>query len=247
MSVFQLTECSTGSPVELAPIGAFPVQQQRRKLLFLLPLMSICSIIRAQTHPLDTVPVYLVPLDDFPEELAGALAKSLQNNLSFRVKASLRLPPLNIATAPGTTQLASDDILLQASKASSRLPEASPTTYRVFLTTKDINSRSANLRFQFSAHNKALHCSVVSLARLVEYAGERPVLTARSVSRIQKMTKRAIGEMHLGWKRSADTSDIMYSPLMSLDELDKLGMEHAENPPEQAPGPALPQSSGNTI
>lgn len=223
------------------------MQQQRRKLLFVLPLMSVYSIGWAQMHPLDTVSVYLVPLDDFPEELAAALAKSLQNNLSFRVKASVRLPPLNIATVPGTTQLVSDDILLLASKASSRLPEATPTTYRVFLTTRDINSRSANLRFLFSAHNKALHCSVVSLARLLEYAGERPVLTARSVSRIQKMTKRAIGEMHLGWKRSPNTNDIMYSPLMSLDELDKLGMDHAESPPEQAPGPVLPQSSPNAI
>ena len=198
-------------------------------------------------HPLDAVPVYLVPLDDFPEELAAALAKSLQNNLSLRVKASVRLPPLPIATVPGTTQLVSDDILLQASKASSRLPEATATTYRVFLTIKDINSRSANLRFQFSAHNKALNCSVISLARLLEYAGERPVLTERSVSRIQKMIKRAIGEMYLGWKRSPDPGDIMYSPLMSLDELDKLGLDHAESPPEQAPRPVLPKSSPNAI
>jgi predicted Zn-dependent protease len=202
---------------------------------------------RAEIHPLDAVPVYLVPLDDFPEELAAALAKSLQNNLGFRVKASVRLPPLTIGTVPGTTQLVSDDILLQGSRASSRLPEASATTYRVFLTIKDINSRSANLRFQFSAHNKALNCSVVSLARLLEYVGERPVFTERSVSRIQKMTKRAIGEMYLGWKRSPNFGDIMYSPLMSLDELDKLGLDHTENPPEQSPRTVLPQSSPNSI
>lgn len=202
---------------------------------------------RAEIHPLDAVPVYLVPLDDFPEELAAALAKSLQNNLGFRVKASVRLPPLTIGTVPGTTQLVSDDILLQGSRASSRLPEASATTYRVFLTIKDINSRSANLRFQFSAHNKALNCSVVSLARLLEYVGERPVFTERSVSRIQKMTKRAIGEMYLGWKRSPNFGDIMYSPLMSLDELDKLGLDHTENPPEQSPRTGLPQSSPNSI
>lgn len=221
--------------------------RQRRKLLFLLSLLSLRSISGAEMHPLDAVPVYLVPLDDFPEELAAALAKSLQNNLSLRVKASVSLPPLPIATVPGTTQLVSDDILLQASKASSRLPEATATTYRVFLTIKDINSRSANLRFQFSAHNKALNCSVISLARLLEYAGERPVLTERSVSRIQKMIKRAIGEMYLGWKRSPDPGDIMYSPLMSLDELDKLGLDHAESPPEQAPRPVLPKSSPNAI
>ena len=221
--------------------------RQRRKLLFFLPLMSVCSMSGAEIHPLDAVPVYLVPLNDFPEELAAVLAKSLQANMGFRVKASLQLPPLVIATAPGTAQLVSDDILLQASKASARLPEASATTYRIFLTIKDINARSANLRFQFSAHNKTLNCSVISLARLLEFAGERPVLTERSISRLQKMTKRAIGEMYLGWKRSLDPSDIMYSPLMSLDELDKLGLDHAETQPEQAPRPTLPQSSPNAI
>ena len=221
--------------------------RQRRKLLFFLPLMSVFSVNGAEIHPLDAVPIYLVPLDDFPEELAALLAKSLQADMGFRIKASVKLPPLGIASIPGTTQLVSDDILLQASKASSRLPEATATTYRVFLTIKDINSRSANLRFQFSAHNKALNCSVVSLARLLEYAGERPVLTERAVSRMQKMTKRAIGEMYLGWKRSPDPGDIMYSPLMSLDELDKLGPGHAEGAPEQAPRPVLPQSSPNTI
>lgn len=213
----------------------------------MLPLLSLVSMSHAEIHPLDAVPVYLVPLDDFPEELAAALAKSLQSNLGFRVKASVRLPPLTIGTTPGTTQLISDDILLQGSRASSRLPEASPTTYRIFLTVKDINSRSANLRFQFSAHNKALNCSVVSLARLLDYVGERPVFTERSVSRLLKMTKRAIGEMYLGWKRSPDFGDIMYSPLMSLDELDKLGLEHTEKSPEQAPKPVLPQSSPNAI
>ena len=221
--------------------------RQRHKLLFLLPLMSVCSMSSADIHPLDAVPVYLVPLNDFPEELAAVLAKSLQANMGFRVKASLQLPPLVIATTPGTAQLVSDDILLQASKASARLPEATATTYRIFLTIKDINARSANLRFQFSAHNKTLNCSVISLARLLEFAGERPVLTERSISRLQKMTKRAIGEMYLGWKRSLDPSDIMYSPLMSLDELDKLGLDHAETPPEQTPRPTLPQSSPNAI
>jgi hypothetical protein len=61
------------------------------------------------------------------------------------------------------------------------------------------------------------------------------------------MTKRAIGEMYLGWKRSPNFGDIMYSPLMSLDELDKLGLDHTENPPEQSPRTVLPQSSPNSI
>jgi predicted Zn-dependent protease len=184
----------------------------------------------APPGPVDAVSVYLVPLDDFPEDLASSLAKLLQQNLNLRVKASLRLPALSLTTLPGTNQYVAEDILSLGAAASASLPETSSTTYRVFLTTRDTNTRSGNFRFQFSAHNKALNCSVVSMARLLEYSNDRPMLTERAATRLLKMTKRAIGEMRLGWSRSADKSDLMYTPIMSLDDLDRLGLEHHAGP-----------------
>jgi predicted Zn-dependent protease len=183
-----------------------------------------------QTDPLDAVRVYLVPLSDFPEDLAGALARALQENLRFRVKASLALPPLPVSTLPGTNQLADADLLLQATQASAHLPEATPNTYRVFLTGRDINSRTGNLRFVFSAHNKILNSSVVSLARLLEYQNDKPVLTDLGVARLFKMTKRAIGEIHLGWSRSTNPRDLMFAPIMGIGDLDRIGFEHAVEP-----------------
>ena len=222
---------------------------RRRVLLGVLSCIA-CSVARAQLSPLDAIPVYIVPLADFPEDLASALAKAMSQDLAIRVKASVRLPPLTINTLPGSNQLVAEDILLQAENASARLPDMTPKTYRLFLTTKDINSRSANFRFQFTVHDMAHRCSVISLARLLEYADERPVLTNRSLSRLLKLTKRAIGEMYLGWNRSTDPGDLMFSPLMSLDDLDRIGSEHAENknekpepPAPKAPAPKAPANS----
>ena len=45
--------------------------------------------------------------------------------------------------------------------------------------------------------------------------------------------KRAIGEMRYGWKRTTDIQDIMYAPIMSLDDLDQIGLEHYEEKPEE--------------
>jgi hypothetical protein len=45
-------------------------------------------------------------------------------------------------------------------------------------------------------------------------------------SRFIKMTKRAIGQMVLNWERSSDIKDLMYSPIMSLDDIDHLGNRH---------------------
>jgi hypothetical protein len=180
----------------------------------------------AATNPADAVAVYLVPLDDFPEDVAGSLARALQQSMGLRIKASLRLPPLALTAMPGTNQYSAEDIMSLAANASAGLPDMSPNTQRVFLTQRDINSRSGNFRYQYSMHNRALNTSVVSLARLLDYSDGRPFFTERSAVRLQKMTKRAVGELHLGWTRSADRADVMYSPIMGPGDLDSIGLEH---------------------
>jgi hypothetical protein len=146
------------------------MQQGRRRLLLAMPLL-LWRASKAQTIPLDYVSVYLVPLADFPEELAQTVAVSLQKSMGIRIKASVSLPPLDIDTLPGTRQLIADDLLVKAAQASTRLPAAAPKTYRVFLTVSDINSQPGNFRFLFSFHDPRTRCSVVSLARMLEYPG----------------------------------------------------------------------------
>ena len=51
-----------------------------------------------------------------------------------------------------------------------------------------------------------------------------------------KLIKRAIGEMHLGWRRSTNPDDVMYAPLMGLQDLDRIGTRHVEAPPDGDPG-----------
>jgi hypothetical protein len=188
------------------------------------------------------VAVYVIPLDDFPEALAGTLAQRLQDELGIRVRPSLRLPPLDVPMLPGTRQLVAEELLVRAVAASSRLPELGPATYRVFLTTRDINGESGTLRFTFATHMPSLQGSVVSMARLVTgtlgvaQADER----ARALARLHKMVKRAIGEAHLGWRRSTDPHDLMYAPVMNVYDIDRLGNDHREpggaSPPDCPPG-----------
>jgi predicted Zn-dependent protease len=218
------------------------VRPLRRQLLVAFSSLLVSPVSWGQTSPLDAVSVYLIPLDDFPDELASSLARALQSSMGFRVKASLKLPPLRIDSLPGTNQLAVDSVLDLGRKASDRLPETTPKTHRVFLTLRDINSRSANFRFLFSSHNKSTNSSVVSLARMLEYADERPQLTERAALRLLKMVKRAIGELHLGWSRSPDPNDLMYSPLMGVDDLDRMGLEHTEQAGDREPAPPAPKS-----
>src|SRR5262245_42658352 len=117
----------------------------------MLSLSLLLAWVPAGAQQRDAVSVYLIPLDDFPEEVAAALAKVLQDHMGLAVKASLKLPPLPVQTLPGGKQLISEDLISQAAQASSRLPGLGAKTYRIFLTGKDINTKTANLRFQFSS------------------------------------------------------------------------------------------------
>ena len=45
--------------------------------------------------------------------------------------------------------------------------------------------------------------------------------------RTYKMTKREIGIVHFGYPRSTDVKDLMYSPIMSLEDVDRMGTEFA--------------------
>jgi predicted Zn-dependent protease len=201
----------------------------------------------AKEASLDTVDVYIVPLDDFPEAAAAVVAKSLSSDLKLWVKGTLRLGALDVPNLPGTNQLVSEDIIEKSQSVLRRLPERSDKTYFLLLTTKDINSRAGGTRFQFSTHNKALNTSVISMARMMDYVNGQPVLDEMVSVRLFKMVKRAIGEMRLGWKRSTNIEDIMYSPIMGVQDLDQIGIGHIETPPQGEKLETQPHRLNNAI
>lgn len=198
-------------------------------MLFGLIVFVFPTVIYAEEKSLDTVDVYIVPMEDFPEVAAVNIAKELSKELKTWVKSTVRFGDLKVSLLPGTNQLVSEDIIEKSQPTLKSLPEASQSTYFLILTTMDINSASAGFRFQFSTHSKELNTSVVSMARMIDYIDGQPTITQASVSRLYKMTKRAIGEMHLGWKRSTNPQDIMYSPIMGIPDLDRIGTEHIED------------------
>lgn len=172
----------------------------------------------------DRVAVYLLPADDFPEPLADALARQLGQETGLRVKASLRFPLGELQPFEGSNQFAAEDLMDRARPITRSLQDAGPRTYFVVLTARDINSRSRNFRFQYSLHNPMSKLSVLSIARMLDR--EDGVLSERSALRLYKMTKRTLGEMRLGWQRSSDPEDLMYAPIMGMDDLDRIGLEH---------------------
>lgn len=192
----------------------------------LLMLVAGCATVQNPEHPepmAPTIDVYLVPVDDFPYPFSDQLARTLSKELNLSVRASLPMGVADLNALPNSSQLACDDIISQAHEVGLRLPNRSPKFVVIALTTRDINDRSQSLRFLFAQNHRPTHTSVISVARMFASTPSTKGTQEQVSMRVYKMVKRAIGEQYFGLSRSADITDIMYAPIMSLEDIDAMG------------------------
>ncbi|HSW06642.1 hypothetical protein [Aquabacterium sp.] len=202
---------------------------RRRHLLFAFP---IAPAARGQNQslplasPVDAVNFYVIPTDDISEHAAADIARALTKETGLWIKSTLWTPASSTEPFPGTNQYAAEDYFPLGATAAKMLREASPRTYFIVLTNRDINSKSRNFRFQYSMHSPMANTSVLSIARL-QYNVDGSQSTQDVVAtRVAKMLLRIIGEMRLGWKRASDPTDLMYAPIMSIEDIDRMNLSH---------------------
>lgn len=208
-----------------------PMHRRTLSLAFSFTLLPIRALGQTQrlvpSSPVDGVSLYLIPTDGFPEQAAAGIARALTKDTGQWVKSSLLMPSGVHDPLPGTHQYPADDYLPFGAKAARQLPDANARTYFIVLTDRDINSRTRNFRFQYSMHSPMARTSVLSVARLL-YGKDGSVEPGEVISlRVQKMLTRIVGEMKLGWKRSSDPADLMYAPIMSMEDIDRMSLTHS--------------------
>lgn len=201
----------------------------RRALLLTLAL-AVCTSASAQNlglpppSPPDAVSIYLIPTDDMAEQAAGLIARTLSKETGLWIKATIWAPSDVSEPFAGTNQYPAEDYFPIGARVARGLREASPQTYFIVLTNRDINSRTRNFRFQYSMHNPAASTSVLSVARL-RYNLDGTVATDEvAIDRLMKMLMRIVGEMRLGWKRTSDPQHLMFAPIMSVEDIDRMNL-----------------------
>ena len=178
--------------------------------------------------PAQLIDVYLLPVGDFSYELTEQLARMLASDTGLVVRASLPMGAGELAPLEGD-QFAAEDIIARAQEVGSRLPVRSPDSIVIALTGLDINERGRTLRFVFASANPAAHTSVLSVARLGFSTPKAPATREQVFARIFKMTKRMIGEQYFHLERSSDLGNVMYAPIMSLEDVDAMGADFPRN------------------
>lgn len=193
------------------------------------PIVLFClGVLGAARASPAAVDVYLVPLESFPEDTAKEIAQALSAELKLTVRSTPALGPIDVQMLPGTRLYDADDMIEKAQPLLAKLPDRGAATYCILLTERDMKSPASEGRFEFSTHDPHYDTTIISVARMREYIEGRPIISAHTMRRLYKMTKRNIGEEHLGWRRSPHAEDLMYSRIMSIDDLDRIGLEHEE-------------------
>lgn len=203
---------------------------RRRHLLFFTLALSATASAQNQPltplSPVDAVNFYIVPTDGVSEQVAGGVARALTTATGLWIKSTLWTPSGTLDPLPGTNQYAAEDYFPMGAKSARMLREVSARTYFIVLTDRDINSKSRNFRFQYSMHNPMANTSVLSTARLQYNNGGTQASEEVVATRMAKMLLRIVGEMRLGWKRVSDPADLMYAPIMSIEDVDRMNLSH---------------------
>ena len=190
----------------------------------------------ATPNPGRPVDVYLIPLEDFSFDFTADLAQSLGRELGLRIVPTVPMGLASVTPFPGTSQFSGEDIMDLALLATPNFPTQRTNTAYVVLTQHDLNMQNRALHFVFSAHNRQHRIAIVSSARLaLGIAGGRA--TDETIrARVRKMVKRSIGDVFFGYPRSTNIRDLMYSPIMSLTDVDRMGDDFL--PQNATPEPA---------
>jgi predicted Zn-dependent protease len=175
------------------------------------------------------IDVYLIPMDDFSFQESTKIADELSRDTGLRIKSTLNMGSAGFMPFPGTRQYSSDQYIEATQRVRKNLPDTGPETAFVVLTQRDINTPDRSLRFTFAVHVKAYKTAVLSSARLVLGKENGAMADIEIIHRrVVKMVKRQIGDVYYGYQRSTDISEIMYSPIMSLDDVDRMGWKYPQ-------------------
>ena len=174
------------------------------------------------------VDIYLVPM----EGISAAFASSVAKDIEFRHRLTTKV----------ITTMGRDDTMFNAEHRQYianviarhadgiikglKRPEEQP--FILVLTPYDINAEEFDLRFLFAAHFKGI--SVISTARIDPVNYGLPRDDKLRDQRLMKLVNKAIGQQVLHYPISSDRGNVMYGPIMGLDDLDSIGSWYSRQP-----------------
>ncbi len=194
-------------------------------------LLVVALVVAACSKPSEQVAetptnydVVLVPTEEFPRAEATKVATTVANDTGLHIKAMLPLGTRDWKPYPDRPQYDPDALKILALPAIERLKTNYGGKVYVILTSRDIGPPDKSLNFVFTQHDHAQKISVVSAARMLFDQQGNKASPDIIQTRLRKMLLRTIALQYYELQRSADIRDVTYSPLMSVGDLDQMGL-----------------------
>ncbi len=176
-----------------------------------------------QDYSNEPIGLYLIPVFGADSSIVADLEKRIQKQHGIRVKASteMGLGAEHFDTAH--QQFIAEEIAKSASVILNKLRGNSKTP-AIVIIPGDMNDKEFRLRYIFSMHFFNDQLTVMSLARIDPRSYRQPANHELVLDRATKLINKALGYHMYGYKASSDVGNVMYGPIMGLDDLDRVNM-----------------------
>jgi predicted Zn-dependent protease len=167
--------------------------------------------------------IYLVPFLGFEESSSHKLAKALEKDTGLRVTSTGSVTlPVEVLNRE-RNQYNADYLNQVVGESIAKLRDGSWKQLFIGIMKQDMYSENLGWNFALSMHYDN-QISIVASERLVpNKIWDRSDAEKLFGERIYKLLKRTIGLQYYGYPRTSDQKSILFSPMMSVDDLD--GME----------------------
>lgn len=166
--------------------------------------------------------VYLIPLEGFSVSAAADLARFLSEYYNISVKETAYMPLPEDAFDKDREQYVADDLYPYLYDCVKRLGSTNKNALYIALLAGDMYDRNSSWNFAFQLGYSG-NISIIATDRMVPYGvTSRRHAEAIYGDRLSKMLIRTISERLYGIGRSIDPESVMYAPIMSVDDIDRM-------------------------
>ena len=166
--------------------------------------------------------VYVIPLDAVPDAFSKMIAEEITKQHALRAEVVTRMSLSKSMYDPNWDQYMSNRIADEAFKLTNKFQDKHNKTFLLVITDLDINAEGSHVRYNYATHFN--HLSVVSTARIDPKNIGEPENEQLKKARLFKLINKAIGQQVYGYAASSDIRSVMYGPITSLQDLDKMGL-----------------------
>ena len=165
--------------------------------------------------------IYLAPLGDFPAEGINHLVDYYRQKYGLTIQVVEPIPLDSAVVDSRTEQVVAEELMALMARRQPVLAN-DPEAIVIGLTSVDMSIRGIpQWRWAFAARRD--QSAVVSTARMDPTNYHLPADPGLLNMRMRKMVTKQIGVLYFGLPQNTDWRSVLYSPVLGVDDLDRIG------------------------